>query len=97
MNIVFAKGGPRFPKTRVALQAHMPAVHPEMTIWGVKGGPPHFLGAKSYSFCYLERYAKIQNCSVESSRLPIVHAITKKNILHWDYHSSKCPNLAYTE
>ena len=23
----------------VALQAHMPAVHPEMTIWGVKGGP----------------------------------------------------------
>ena len=31
-----------------------PAVHPGMTIWGVKG-------AKSYYFCDLERHAKIQN------------------------------------
>ena len=37
-----------------------PAVHPEMPIWGVGGSPPHFLGAKSYFFCYLERHAKIQ-------------------------------------
>ena len=29
----------------VALQAHMPAADTEITIWGVKGGPPlHFLG-----------------------------------------------------
>ena len=35
-------------------KAHMPAVHPEMMIWGGEGRvPPHF--------CYLERYAKIQN------------------------------------
>ena len=35
----------RFRRVAVALQAHMPAVHPEMTIWGVKGGsPPSFLG-----------------------------------------------------
>ena len=53
------KGGPLFPiahalrslRVAVALQAHMPAVHPEMTI---------FL-AKTYFFCYLERHAKIQN------------------------------------
>ena len=32
-----------FRRVSVALQAHMPAVHPEMTIWGVKEGPPHFL------------------------------------------------------
>ena len=32
-------------RVAVALQAHMPAVHPEMMIWGVKGGPPPlFLG-----------------------------------------------------
>ena len=40
----------RHPKFRVAvaLQAHMPAVRPEMMIRGVKGGsPPHFLGAKA--------------------------------------------------
>ena len=48
-------------RVAVALQAHMPAVHPEMTIWGVKGGPPHFLCAKSYFFCYLERHATFQN------------------------------------
>ena len=44
--------GPRFPiahalyfrKVAVALQAHMPAVHQEIMIWGVKGGPPHFFG-----------------------------------------------------
>ena len=29
-------------RVAVALQTHMPAVHPEMTIWGVKGGSPHF-------------------------------------------------------
>ena len=28
----------------VALQAHMPAVHPELKIWGVKGGPPPQFG-----------------------------------------------------
>ena len=39
-----------------------PAVHPEI-IWGCEGGvPPHFLGAKSQFFCYLERHAKIQKC-----------------------------------
>ena len=48
-NITFAKGGPRFPIAHAlrliatTLQAHMPAVLPEMTIWGVKGGsPPNF-------------------------------------------------------
>ena len=58
-NICERKGGARFPipnalhvrRVAVALQANMPAVHPEMTI---------FL-AKTYFFCYLERYAKIQN------------------------------------
>ena len=40
-----------------------PAVHPGMTIWGVKrGSPPHSFLAKSYFFGYLERHAKIQNC-----------------------------------
>ena len=39
----------------------MPSVRPEMTIWGVKGGPSPFFCAKSYFFCYLERHAKIQN------------------------------------
>ena len=40
----------------------MPVVHTEITIWGAKGGPPHFcLEAKSYFFGYLERQAKIQN------------------------------------
>ena len=58
---MFTKGGPRFPiayaprsvaatPKNVPLQAHMPAVHPEMTIWGVKGGSPPFLFAKSYFF-----------------------------------------------
>ena len=38
-----------------------PAVHPEMTIFGVKGGPsPIFVVAKYYFLCYLERHAKIQ-------------------------------------
>ena len=48
---------------RGVLRAHTPpAVHPGMTIWGVKGGvPPHFVWAKSYFFSYLERQAKIQN------------------------------------
>ena len=42
------KGGPRFPKVHALcliatnLQAHMSAVRPEMTIWGVKGLPPPF-------------------------------------------------------
>ena len=42
INIAFAKGGPRFPIAHAlrliatTLQAHMPAVRPEMTIWGVK-------------------------------------------------------------
>ena len=27
-------------RVAVALQAHLPAVHQEMTIWGMKGGPP---------------------------------------------------------
>ena len=52
MKYVCAEGGPRLsivhalrsgskaPQT-VALQAHMPAVHPEM-IWGVKGESPSF-------------------------------------------------------
>ena len=49
-NIVFAKGGPPFPiepfsRVAVALQAHMPTVHPKMTIWGMKGGSPLI-------FCY---------------------------------------------
>ena len=40
----------------------MPAILPEMTIWGAKGGfSPHFFGAKSYFFSYSERHAK--NCS----------------------------------
>ena len=34
-----------------------PAVHPGMTIWGAKGGPPHFFVAKFYFLCYLERHA----------------------------------------
>ena len=44
-----AKGGPRFPIAHAlrliatSLQAHMPAVRPEMTIWGVKVGSPPFL------------------------------------------------------
>ena len=44
-NIAFAKGGPHFPITHAlcliatTLQAHMPAIRTEMTIWGVKGGP----------------------------------------------------------
>ena len=46
----------------VTLQAHMPAVRPEMTIWGVKGGSPHFFLDKSFLFCYLERHETIQNC-----------------------------------
>ena len=66
-NISFAKGGPRFPIANAlrliatTLQAHMPAVRPEMTIWGLKGGPPPFFWAKSYFLSYLERHAKIQN------------------------------------
>ena len=33
----------RFRRVAVALQAYMPAVHPEMTIWRVKGGSPSHL------------------------------------------------------
>ena len=46
-DIAFAKGGPRFPIAHelrliaTTLQANMPAVCPEMTIWGV--GRPIFL------------------------------------------------------
>ena len=68
-NIHECRGGPRFPiahalrfcRVAVALHAHMPAVHTEITIWGVKGGSPPFFWAKSYFSCYLERNAKIQN------------------------------------
>ena len=58
MNIRERKGGPHFPiahklrfrRVAIALQADMPAVHPEMMILGVKGNPPFFWGAKSYLF-----------------------------------------------
>ena len=30
----------RFRRVVIALQAHMPAVYLEITIWGVKGGSP---------------------------------------------------------
>ena len=58
-NIREHKEGPRFPivhalrfhRVAVALQAHMPAVHPEMTIWGGEGRvPPIFFAAKYYFF-----------------------------------------------
>ena len=29
-------------------------------VWGLKG-PPHFVLAKSYFFCYLQNHAQIQN------------------------------------
>ena len=54
--------GPRFPiahalyfrKVAVALQAHMPAVHQEIMIWGVKGESPPFCLAKSFIFLTLK-------------------------------------------
>ena len=57
-NIRERKGGPRFPiahalrfrRVAVALQAHMPDVHQEIRIRGVKGGSPYFILAKSYFF-----------------------------------------------
>ena len=56
--IVFAKGGPCFPIAHTLhliaapLQAHMPGVRPEMTIWGVKGGPPPILFVAKSNFFY---------------------------------------------
>ena len=51
-----AEGGYHLPIARTP-----PAVHPGMTIWGVKGGFPFHSWPKSYFFCYLEWHAKIQN------------------------------------
>ena len=51
-----------------------PAVHPGMTIWGVKGGSsPQFFVAKSYFLFTIERHAKIQNRrQTPSGRMPAV-------------------------
>ena len=52
----------------------LPSIQPGLTIWGVKGGSPLFVLAKSFFIFYLERYAKLQNHrQTHSGRMPAVH------------------------
>ena len=48
---------------------------------GEGGFPPHFFGAKSYFSCYLERHAKIQNCSQTTSRRKVSRRKKERRIM----------------